>query len=264
MTSPAPTRTKPARRTTPAAARMSLAEAMQALQAAGSEQTRKTYARHGARIPMFGVSFATLKTLHKRIKVDHELALALWETGNYDARNLAFKVVDPSLMTRAQLDHWSQDPNTFMCSCYVAQVAVEGPHALACVESWLASADEHPRSVGWKLVGALATHDETLDDAWFEPHLAAIEHGIHAAPNGEREAMNHALIEIGCRNPTLRQAATAAAKRIGKVEIDYGDTACKTRDAVGMLDKAWDYAITRQAPSPAAQERARQPLRTRC
>src|SRR5688572_342769 len=70
-------------------ARMSLAETMRALEQAGSAQTRKTYARHGAAEPMFGVSFATLKTLVKRIGVDHELALELWHTGNHDGCVLA-------------------------------------------------------------------------------------------------------------------------------------------------------------------------------
>ena len=53
---------------------MTLAEALAALENAGSAQTRKTDARHGATVPMFGASFATLKTLMKRIgkvEVDH-------------------------------------------------------------------------------------------------------------------------------------------------------------------------------------------------
>lgn len=57
---------------------MTLAEAMHELEKAGSARTRKTYTRHGVCEPMFGVSFATLKALMKRINVDHELALALW------------------------------------------------------------------------------------------------------------------------------------------------------------------------------------------
>ena len=67
------------------APRMNFQETMRALEQAGSAQTRKTYARHGAPEPMFGVSFATLKTLYKRIKVDQELAEALWSTGNPSA-----------------------------------------------------------------------------------------------------------------------------------------------------------------------------------
>ena len=38
--------------------RMTFAEAMRELEKAGSAQTKKTYARHGAKEPMFGVSFA--------------------------------------------------------------------------------------------------------------------------------------------------------------------------------------------------------------
>jgi 3-methyladenine DNA glycosylase AlkD len=261
MATKAPARSRSAK---PAAARLTLEETMAALEAAGSEQTRKTYARHGVAIPMFGVSFAALKTLLKRIKVDHELALALWKTGNFDARNLAVKVVDPARMTVADLDRWSKEPTARMCGSYVAHVAAEGPHGHACVGRWLAAKHEDQRTMGWKLVAALAMLDETLDDAWFVQQLAAIEHGIDAAPNNEREAMNQAVIAIGCRNPALRKAATAAATRIGKVDIDHGDTACKTPDAVASIGKAWDHAVAKQAASPAAQERARESMRTRC
>src|SRR5437870_3612767 len=114
-TMPAKTATKrPAKKAPPA--RMTLAEAMRELEKAGSEQTRKTYARHGARGPMFGVSFATLKTLVKRIGVDHDLALALWDTGNFDARNLALKIADPARISSADLDRWASTPHVRMCA----------------------------------------------------------------------------------------------------------------------------------------------------
>jgi len=67
----APTRTttKPAKKPAakPTAARMSLDEVMRTLEKAGSAQTKKTYARHGAKEPMFGVLFGTLKQLVDRI-----------------------------------------------------------------------------------------------------------------------------------------------------------------------------------------------------
>ncbi|MBK8270370.1 MAG: DNA alkylation repair protein [Planctomycetes bacterium] len=89
---------------------MSFQEAMSALEKAGSAQTRKTYGRHGAPEPMFGVSFATLKTLYKRIKIDQELAEALWSTGNFDARNLAIKIADPASISSRELDWWAATP----------------------------------------------------------------------------------------------------------------------------------------------------------
>lgn len=50
--------------------------------------------------------------------------------------------------------------------------------------------------------------------------------------------MNSALIAIGIRNPKLERKALAAAKRIGKVEVDHGETSCKTPDAPTYIRKA--------------------------
>lgn len=244
--------------------RFTLAETMAALEKAGSAQTRKTYLRHGAKEPLFGVRFGTLQELYKRIKVDHELACALWATGNFDARNLAMKVADPARLSEADLDEWARGYGARMCSAYVAALASEGPHGLSRAHAWLASADADQRAAGWALVGVLAMRDEATPDAWFLAHLATIEKGIHAAPNDERGTMNQALISIGGRNAALRRAALAAAKRIGPVEVDHGDTACKTPVAAEYLDKMWTYATSKGHDSPAAQERKRESMRLRC
>jgi 3-methyladenine DNA glycosylase AlkD len=262
---PTAVKAAPARKAAkPAAPRMTLAQAMSALEKAGSEQTRKTYTRHGATGPMFGVSFATLKELLKRIGVDHELALALWDTGNFDARNLAVKIADPATMSPADLDHWAKTATLRMCGAYVAHLAVEGSHAKKKVDAWRASKDPATRVTGWSLVGALAMRDEEIPDAWFVKRLEEIEESIHASPNSERGAKLNALIAIGCRSAALRKAVTAAAKRIGKVEIDHGDTACKTPELAPTLEKTWGHSTSKGFPNPAAHERSRESLRTRC
>ncbi len=243
--------------------RLSLAEVMSALEKAGTAQTRKTYARHGAIGPMFGVSFADLKVLLKRIKVDQELAEALWNTGNVDARNLAVKVADPRLMSPRDLDRWALDTGRG-CHAYVASLAAEGPHKMSRAEAWLKSRSEAQRRCGWMLSGALAKLDPTVPTNWFATRIAAIESTIHQAPNHEREAMNGALISIGCRDAVTRKAALLAAKRIGPVSVDHGDTACETPDAGAYIEKAWAYAATKGFESPAAQERSRESMRTRC
>ena len=256
----------PARKTAKAPRpRTTLAETMAELEAAGSAQTRKTYTRHGATGPMFGVSFATLKTMTKRIDVDHELALALWDTDNFDARNLAVKIVDPARMTSPDLDRWvGEAAAPRLGGGYVAMLAGEGPHGPAKLESWLSAADERVRGSGWTLLGYLAQRDLDTPNAWFEDLLARIEATIHQAPNAERDTMNSAVILIGCRNSALRDSATAAARRIGKVEIDQGDTDCKTAVASESIAKAWAWSTEKGFPSPAAQERGREVPRRRC
>lgn len=244
---------------------MTLAEAMRELERAGSEQTRKTYARHGATGPMFGVSFATLKALSKRIGVDHELAVALWNTRNADAQNLAVKIVDPSRMSSRDLDRWIREATAPpMCGNCVAMLAAEGPYGVAKAKEWLDAKDATTRSAGWTLLGQLAQRDEALPDAYFEAHLRRIERTIHTAPNAERTPMNMAVILIGGRNAPLRKAALAAARRIGTVAIDHGDTACKTPQAAPYIEKIWAHAASKGFPSPAAQERAREVPRRRC
>ena len=50
--------------------------------------------------------------------------------------------------------------------------------------------------------------------------------------------MNGALISIGVYKPSCRTEAIDAAKRIGKVEVDHGETSCKTPDASAYIDKS--------------------------
>jgi hypothetical protein len=70
--------------------------------------------------------------------------------------------------------------------------------------------------------------------------------------------MNNALIAIGGRNEALRKQATAAAKRVGKVDVDHGDTACKTPDAVSYIEKMWARKKEREGAKggkPAVMEK---------
>ena len=56
---------------------MTCEEVLAELESFGDEQTKKTFMRHGAREPFFGVKVQDLKKIQKKVKVDHELALAL-------------------------------------------------------------------------------------------------------------------------------------------------------------------------------------------
>jgi 3-methyladenine DNA glycosylase AlkD len=244
-------------------ARTTLAEVMRILEKAGSEQTRKTYARHGARGPMFGVRFGDLFTLMKEIDVDHALARELWATGNVDARNLAMKIADPQEITSEELDRWAIENPMRMCGLYIATLAAESPHGLSKLREWLSSSDERLLAMGWTLLGRISDLDESFPEGELLRRVAEIEKTIHSAPNEVRSDMNRALIAIGGRGPAMRKAVVAAARRIGTVMVGHGDTACKTADAVEAVEKMWARAGTR-FPSPAAHERSMKSMRRRC
>jgi hypothetical protein len=60
----------------------------------------------------------------------------------------------------------------------------------------------------------------------------------------------------------LPTTGSRSGSRIGPVEVDHGETACKTPDAVTYIAKLWERA--KKFESPAAAERARESMRTRC
>jgi 3-methyladenine DNA glycosylase AlkD len=242
---------------------MSLPEVMAILEKLGTEQTRKTWARHGAKGTMFGVLFGELFKLMKRIDVDHELARELWATGNVDARNLAMKIADPLAMTPDELDLWAIENPMRMCSLYVATLAAEGPHARNKVREWLSSSNERLLASGWTLLGRLSDLDESFPEDQLLGGIEVIEKSIHSAQNDVKNDMNRALITIGCRSSKMRKAVLAAAKRIGEVTVDHGDTACKTPDVAQTVEKMWARSGAKFG-SPASHERSMKSMRRRC
>ncbi len=212
---------------------MDFQETMRELELLGSEQTRKTFLRHGAPEPLFGVKLGDLEKLRKRIKTNPGLAEALWDTGNADARMLATMVADAPAMSRVQLEAWVRALNWHtLVDVFTNTVMLRSPHAREVLEAWTAEPGEMQGRAGWALLAALASKTDMLKDEELAPWLPRIEQGIHAAQNRVREAMNTALIAIGGRGGALQEQALEVAKRIGKVEVFHGDTACKTPDAV--------------------------------
>src|SRR5918994_162956 len=90
---------------------MTAAEIMSQLKRLGSDSYKKVLFNHGVKEPAFGVKIEELKKLQKRIKKDYQLALDLFETGNYDAQYLAGLIADESKMTKKDLKHWLAKAN---------------------------------------------------------------------------------------------------------------------------------------------------------
>jgi 3-methyladenine DNA glycosylase AlkD len=212
-------------------------EALQQLEALGTEQNRKVYRRHGVGDPLYGVSYANLGKLVKTIKKDHQLARGLWASGNHDARVLATMIADPARMDAKDLDSWVRDLQNYAQTDAFSKLAGHTPHARLKMEAWTRSPEEWIGAAGWNVLGLLATADTSLKDEDLEPYLEVIEREIHTRKNRVRYAMNGALIAIGTRNERLEKRALAVAAKIGEVEVDHGETGCKTPDAAEYIRK---------------------------
>ncbi|MFN8563601.1 MAG: DNA alkylation repair protein [Anaerolineae bacterium] len=212
-------------------------EILHELAALGTEQNRKIFGRHGVGANMYGVSYANLGALKKRLKTDHALALRLWASGNHDARVLALMIADPQQIDSATLDSWVQELDNYVIVDAFSSFIGSSPLARQKAEQWIESDDEWTGDAGWSLIGQLALKDSSLPDAYFEPYLARIERDLHGSKNRVRHAMNNAVIAIGVRSDVLEAEAVAAAGRIGKVVVDHGKTDCKTPDAIAYIAK---------------------------
>ena len=232
---------------------MNLQEAMQQLESFGTAQNRKIYGRHGVGDHMFGVSYANQNKLAKAIKRDQDLALELWATGNHDARVLAAMVADPAQASESLLEAWADDLDNYVLTDTFSSFVGKTSLAVDKAEDWCPSDGEWSGRAGWHLVAHLALKNQDLADDYFTACLATIEGEIHARKNRVRDAMNNALIAIGMRNHALEKQALAAAARIGKVEVDHGQTGCKTPDAIDYIRRT---VARREQKAKAAAEKA--------
>jgi len=238
---------------------MTFQEVMKQLESMGTAQNRKVYARHGAGENMFGVSFANLGKLQKQIKVDHGLAEQLWATGNGDAQVLATMIADPKAITDKQAEAWLKDVSDYGMAEMLGRLVAKSPIGQKKAEKWHKSKDEWVGATGWRMVSYLAMEYTDLPDEYFDPYLDLIANGIHQQKNRVRYEMNGALIAIGLRNVKLEKKAMAVAKKIGKVEVDHGETNCKTPDAATYISKTVAYRHQKKtlAEKSAAKKAAR-------
>lgn len=220
---------------------MTVSETLSMLEELGTAQNRKVYARHGVNPPMYGVSYANLNRMVRKIKRDHPLADALWATGNHDARVLATRVADPTGMNASRLDAWARDIDNSILAGELGALASASKTGLARFRKWTSRRGEWVATAGWNTFTEMVLNDHgDVDEALLNACLDRIETELHGQPNRVRYAMNNALIAIGTYSETYRDRAIAAANRIGPVEVDHGETNCKTPDAASYIAKSFD------------------------
>lgn len=213
---------------------------MKELEARASASTKKTLMRHGAPEPIYGVRIGDMKPLLKRIKGDQDLALQLYATGVSDAMYLAGLVADGGKMTLAQLDRWAREATWHMISgCTVPWVAAEHPDAVAIATKWMDSPKESIAEAGWSTMSSVVATvpDEKLPIPQLAALLERVVKTIGTSANRVRHAMNSFVICCGTYVGPLADQAMDAARRMGKVDVDVGDTACQVQDAVSYIVK---------------------------
>ena len=186
------------------------------LAALGSEKDRAGMARYGIKVDdAFGVSIYELRRLAKPLHCDHELALALWATGNHEARLLATIVDDPGQVDEGQMEAWVLDLDSWdVCDQLTSNLLDKTALAYDKAHEWAAREDEFVKRAAFALMAALAVQDKAAADERFLAFLALIEVHADDPRNFVKKAVNWALRNVGKRNGALNAAAVACAERI--------------------------------------------------
>lgn len=154
-----------------------VSEVLRWLERRGTKRVRddmvNRYGIHTARA--FGVSVGDIQRLAKRLGRDHELAIALWEAGWYEARMLTAYVDEPECVTAAQMDRWVRDfDNWGICDTLCFALFDRTPHAWRKVEQWSGRRDEFVKRAAFALLASVALHDERAADEPFVRSLMLI------------------------------------------------------------------------------------------
>lgn len=206
----------------------------------GSESYKRVIFKHGVKEPCFGVKISDLQKIVKRVKMDYQLALDLYDTGNYDAMYLAGLIADDARMTKKDLHHWASKAYcNALASFTVAWVASGSAHGWEIGVEWIDSKSPLIAAAGWATLGSLVSirDDSKLDLPALKKLLQRIQKTIHQSPDPVQLQMNSFVIAVGCYVEPLTDVAIQAAEKVGPVTVDMGDTSCQVPSASDSIRK---------------------------
>jgi 3-methyladenine DNA glycosylase AlkD len=198
---------------------MTLEETLAQLESLGSEKVRAQNSKNGADNNQFGVRHGDIRKLAAEIKVNHELAINLWDTGNIDARFLAILLIKPKNLSGNEIDRMVRAVNYVpVADWFNSYVVSKHPDKETLRQAWIAADDPWAARAGWGLTSArIAKNPEGLD---LPALLKRIESEMKDAAPEVQWMMNSCLAAIGIHFPQHRKRAIAIGEALG-IYRDY-------------------------------------------
>lgn len=214
-------RTKALKRTAPNPLKAEVQSVLATLKRLGNSRFRaEMEPRYGiVTKDAYGVRMNEMQRVAKQLGRNHALALALWDTGNYEARTVAAFVAEPERVTPALMDRWCRDfDNWAICDTVCFKLFDQLPHAFGRVEAWANRKDEFQKRAAFALLASLALHNEDAEDQVFKDMLPLIEAAATDERNFVKKGVSWALRAIGGRSASLKSAATTLARKLAASE----------------------------------------------
>jgi 3-methyladenine DNA glycosylase AlkD len=161
------------------------------------------------------VKLGDIRTIAKKIKTDHELALELWDTGNVEAQLLATLIIKPQSLSADEVDKLTRSTTCAQVAEWLnSYVVAQHPDKDALREKWMKAKDRWAARAGWHLTASRVNKKES-DDLDLPALLDRIEKEMPKAKPEVQWTMNNTLGAIGIHHPKLRKRAVAIGEKIG-------------------------------------------------
>lgn len=196
-----------------------LKDTLKQLKSLGNEKVRAHNTKTGAGDNQFGVKHGDLRVIAKKLKTNHELALALWKTGNVDAQLLATLLIQPKTLSADELEQMVRAATFVQVADWLhSHVVKEHPDKESLRQKWMATDNPMAARAGWRLTaGRVVKSPEGLDLAAL---LDRIDSEMGSAAPEVQWTMNSCLAEIGIHFPKHRKRALAIGEKLG-IYRDY-------------------------------------------
>ena len=193
---------------------MTVKEILAQLKSLGDDARRKHNTKAGAPDNQFGVKLGDLRTIAKKIKTDHQLALDLWDTGNVEAQLLATLIIEPLSLSADELDKLTRSTTCGQVAEWLnSYVVAQHPEKESLRQKWMKAKDRWAARAGWHLTASRVNKGaEGLD---LHALLDRIEKELPKAKPEVQWTMNNTLAAIGIHDAKLRKRAIAIGEKIG-------------------------------------------------
>ena len=183
-----------------------------------------------------GISIPELRKMAKRIDINHQLALKLWETEIPEAMILASMTASTEEITAGQLETWVKDLHSWdVCDQLCMNLLRNLDFITDKVYEWVNRDEEFVKRCAYAAIAELARHKKDADDDFFIQFFPLIKNGSTDERNFVKKAVSWALRNIGKRNQRLNKKASALAKELG--ELDSQAASWISKDVIKKLTR---------------------------
>lgn len=181
-----------------------------------------------------GIYHKQLKELAKEIVKSDTLALALFDTGIYEARILCSKLLHPRSITPDLIDRWISIFDTWeICDSFCMSFIGQTPYAYSKIFEYESHPDEFQKRAAYTLMVGYHFGHKNAPNQDFLSFIPLIKKAATDERNFVKKAVNWALRTIGKRNKDLNTIALACAREL--LELPSKSATWIAKDAIREL-----------------------------